>query len=85
MILVTVELISARTGKRSLLGKATICNNLHRTHKTDGILGDYTCMFHDKAGREWRGCRVAGFPRKRLLAWDLLYRALENIIGWRNK
>jgi len=28
---------------------------------------------------------VAGFPRKRLLAWDLLYRVLSDAVGDRNE
>lgn len=85
MILVTVELISARTGKRSTLGTAKICNDVRRTIQTTGVLGDYTCEFRDKAGRPWRQARVEKFPRKRLLAWDLLYRALAAVVGSRNR
>lgn len=85
MIRVTVELISARTGQRSTLGIATICNDVARTVQSSGSLGDYNCQIAGKNGRAWHSTRVVGFPRKRLLAWDLLYRALDNVIGSRNK
>ena len=46
--------------------------------------GNYKCRFMDRAGRLWKACRVTNFPRKKLLAWDLLYRALREAIGDRN-
>lgn len=83
MIVVTAELHSARTGKITLLGRAKISNdvvgmNIART------LGDYNCHFTDKAGRPWKDVRVEKFPRKRLLMWDLLFRALRVAVGGRN-
>lgn len=84
MIKVTVELISARTGLRSTLGTATIANNVHRTIETGGSLGDYSCVFRGKRRILWE-TTIAKFPRKRLLAWDLLYRCLREVIGSRNK
>jgi hypothetical protein len=47
--------------------------------------GNYFADLRDKAGRPWRHCSIANFPRKRLLAWDLLYRVLAAIVGDRNK
>ena len=38
----------------------------------------------DAAGRKWKHCTLTGFPRKRLLAWDLLFRALRTLVGRRN-
>jgi hypothetical protein len=32
----------------------------------------------------WKTGRVEDFPRKRLLGWDLLYRALHATVGDRN-
>lgn len=32
----------------------------------------------------WKNGRVEGFPRRKLGAYDLLYRSLKNIIGDRN-
>lgn len=84
MIIVTVELHSARTGKTTLLGRAKICNDRLRTIGTGGTFGDYTCVFRNKAGAFWKETFVERFPRKRLLMWDLLYRALKQIVGDRN-
>ena len=47
--------------------------------------GNYFVDLQDKAGRPWRHGTVIGFPRKRLLAWDLLCRALDACVGHRNK
>lgn len=81
MIHVTIELCSARTGKKSVLGTAEICNE-------GGLQGDtvrnYSVVLRDKAGRVWKQGRVEKFPRKRLLAWDLLCRSLDWLIGDRN-
>ena len=46
--------------------------------------GNYFVDLRDKAGRPWKHATVTGFPRKRLLAWDLLCRALTACIGDRN-
>ena len=46
--------------------------------------GNYRVELKDALGRPWRRGTVEGFPRKRLLAWDLLFRALSNLIGDRN-
>lgn len=46
--------------------------------------GNYKVELHDARGRLWKTGRVENFPRRRLLAWDLLCRALASIIGKRN-
>lgn len=46
--------------------------------------GNYRVTLLDAAGRPWRAGSVENFPRKRLLAWDLLYRALKNLVSDRN-
>lgn len=33
----------------------------------------------------WKTARVEGFPRKRLGAYDLLFRVLKQVVGPRNK
>lgn len=38
-----------------------------------------------KQARKWKEGKVAMFPRKRLLAWDLIYRALHATISYRNE
>jgi len=47
--------------------------------------GNYRVLLRDAAGRPWKNGTVEGFPRKRLLAWDLLFRALRNLISERNR
>ena len=47
--------------------------------------GNYRIELQDAAGRKWKTGNIEGFPRKRLLAWDLLYRALEKLLGNRNR
>jgi hypothetical protein len=47
--------------------------------------GDYRVLLRDAAGRPWKSGTVESFPRKRLLAWDLLFRALRNLIADRNR
>jgi hypothetical protein len=46
--------------------------------------GNYFADLRNAAGRPWRHCAVTDFPRKRLLAWDLLYRTLKTLVGPRN-
>jgi hypothetical protein len=82
MIVVTVELRSARTGKKTLLGVATITNDGEGTETQ----GDYVAVFsrrHDPASI-WKVGMAHKFPRKRLLMWDLLYRCLREVCGDRN-
>ena len=83
MIIVTVELApGGDTSKKRHLGTAKIAND------GSGSLtaGNYVFTV-SKWGRPMemlKGGRVEGFPRKRLGPWDLLYRALETVVGVRN-
>lgn len=84
MIRVTVELLpGGDAGRARHLGTAYIANDGTGTETT----GSYSVML-SRRGMPWsiwkRG-RVQGFPRKRLLAWDLLYRALDGTVGHRNR
>lgn len=91
MIRVTVELISGNDGHLEHLGTAIIGNDL----SGDRSRGNYdvylsrrgrrpgACWWHSPSS-VWRRGRVEGFPRERLLAWDLLYRALAATVGARN-
>lgn len=81
MVKVTIELwpFGSEMGKKHL-GTLLISNDV----SGDESKGNYKCRFFNKAGRKWRKCFVRGFPRKRLLAWDLLYRALREVVGNRN-
>jgi len=46
--------------------------------------GNYRVELYDRAGRLWRFGEVRDFPRRRLLAWDLLHRALTKLVTNRN-
>ena len=80
MLVVKIELHSAVTGEVTTLATGKIVN----TGTGTPTRGNYVVVLRDAAGREWRRGTVADFPRKRLLAWDLLYRALEELVGKRN-
>jgi len=83
MLLITVELISARTGQRSTLGFAEIYNDATGDEGT----GNYVCKLYKwGAGRRvWKAGSVSMFPRLKLGPWDLMYRALRDIVGSRNR
>lgn len=80
MIVVTVELQSAITGKTTLLGKAIIANV-----GGDENTGEYRATFGRRNQHDLRQINssptrqgeVKDFPRLRLNAWHLLRRALE--------
>lgn len=84
MIVVTVELRSARTGRRRLLGAAVIGNDEKESIESRGVRGTYHASLSGRNGRPWKAVTVRGFPRKRLLAWDLLFRVLREAVGGRN-
>lgn len=80
MLRVTVELIPHGIGEPVHLGTAYVVNTGNGTLSR----GNYEAVFSTKAGRIWKECIVADFPRKKLLAWDLLYRCLKKVVGKRN-
>ena len=86
MIKVTVELISALDGSKKHLGTAHISNT--GEFGRDNPRGNYKVELFTggkgKRTRLWKSRRVEGFQRKKLLAWDLLYRALNCTVGGRN-
>jgi hypothetical protein len=47
--------------------------------------GVYKSLLKDSKGRAFRKGEVTDFPRKRLGAFDLMYRALKNMVGDRNE
>lgn len=76
MIRVTVELIpygDESHPRRQILGTAKIANV-----GGTATLGHYRYELRGKRGQRIRSGVVSGFPRKRLLAWDLLSRALKD-------
>ena len=80
MLIVKIELHSAVTGRVTTIATGEIVN----TGTGSPTQGNYRIELRDAAGRRWKKGHVEGFPRKRLLAWDLLYRALDEIVGNRN-
>ncbi len=80
MLVVKIELHSAVTGEVKTLATGKIIN----TGAGTPTQGDYRVELKDAAGRPWKSGTVRNFPRKRLLAWDLLARALYSVLGKRN-
>jgi hypothetical protein len=82
VIRVTVELISARTGRTSVLGVAHISNDGTGTEH----VGHYDVALSKFGGKGvWKRGRVEGFARKSLGSWDLLFRALARLVAYRSK
>ena len=81
MILVKIELHPrGDASKAKELGRIKIGN----TGTGTSTKGNYTAALFDKAKRRFRVVDITGFPRKRLLAFDLVYRILKAAIGERN-
>lgn len=80
MLVVKIELHSAVTGEVKTIATGKIVN----TGAGTPTRGDYRVELKDALGRPWKTGAVEGFPRKKLLAWDLLARALFSILGNRN-
>lgn len=80
MLVVKIELHSAITGQVTTLATGKIVN----TGTGSSDRGNYRVELRDAANRVWKTCHIKDFPRKRLLAWDLLYRVLRKLIGDRN-
>jgi hypothetical protein len=91
MIVVKIELWpGGDEGRKQDLGTAQIANAVTSTLATAGELGDYTIELHkgrkySTRGGVWKAGRVNGFPRLRLGPWDLLFRALRDMVGYRNR
>ena len=81
MLRVTVELVPCGIESRAKVIATGIIAN---TGTGTPTRGDYRIELRDAAGRKWKRGGITGFPRKRLLAWDLLYRALGRVVGNRN-
>ena len=83
MIRVTVELFSAVDGHKEILGVAEIWNDATGT-ATSGNYG-YALSQRGGSSKLWKNGFIKGFPRKRKLAWDLLFRCLKDAVEDRNK
>jgi hypothetical protein len=79
MLVIRIELHSAVTGRITTIATGKIVN----TGTGSSTQGNYRIELRDAAGRVWKRGHIEGFPRKRLLAWDLFYRALEKLVGER--
>ena len=80
MLVVKIELHSAVTGEITTIATGKIINTGAGTPSQ----GSYRVDLRDARGRPWKTGTVTGFPRTRLLAWDLLARALYSVLGKRN-
>jgi len=80
VLVIKIELHSAVTGEISTIATGKIVNIGAGT----ATQGSYRVDLRDARGRPWKAGTVTGFPRKRLLAWDLLARALYSVLGKRN-
>lgn len=81
MVVIKVELWPGGDATRAKkLGEAHIWNKSNLAP-----ISNYGFSIFDKAGRQFRRGDVKGFPRNRLLAWDLLFRVLRAAFGGRNK
>ena len=82
MLKITVDLLSSRGPKyNKRLGTAIISNDASGTETR----GNYVAEIFARNGRVIHLAEVRDFPRKSRTAWDLLYRALDTMIGARNK
>ena len=82
MIRVTIELISARTGKTRHLGTALIANDGTGTKEVCDY--NFSLSKWGKPGQAWKKGRVTGFQRLKHGAYDLLYLALRAAVGSRH-
>lgn len=81
MIVVRIELWpKGDETKKKPLGMIGIANDA----SGNSTLGNYTFSSINKAGLPYRSGSVKQFPRKRLLAFDLLFRVLREMVGDRN-
>ena len=81
MLRITIELLPGGCeARKRTLATGTIAN----VGTGSRSQGNYFADFLDAAGHPWKHCTVSGFPRKRLLAWDLLFRVLKTLVSQRN-
>ncbi|HUX16645.1 MAG TPA: hypothetical protein VMW52_09250 [Phycisphaerae bacterium] len=92
MIVIRVELWPGGDETRAEdLGTARIVNTVAASVASGGELGDYRvellkgARYSRRAGEIWKACTVTGFPRRGLGPWDLLFRGLRDLVGYRNR
>lgn len=86
MILVRIELWSARTGKVTELGVATISNCGGTVERGTYAVSLYRTLAKARSkAKPYRTATVTDFPRRSLGGFDLALRALAWAVGDRNK
>lgn len=92
MLRITVELLPGGLEINSrVLARAELYNDGgESTDGKDSIMGSYKIRLyggtqHPNLSKVWRTGNVRHFPRLRLGVWDLLFRALRDAVGFRNK
>jgi hypothetical protein len=74
MLVVRIELWPhGDESRRKIIASGTIAN----TGTGTTTRGNYQVTLFDGNSRRWKSGTVENFPRKRLLGWDLLFRALQ--------
>jgi len=81
MVRITIELIPFGFLKPKHLGTIDIVND--GSGYSD--LGNYKAILYNAGKRKYKECEIKNFPRKKLLAFDLLYRVLKSVVGERNE
>lgn len=88
MIRIRVELVPGGIDQcAEELGTAEIANDLRESMETEGMMGSYKVKLFKwgKGRRLWKSGSVSGFNRKSRGPWDLLFLALLDTVGERNK
>lgn len=75
MIRVTVELVSAVTGKTTKLGEMTIANDGIESRENPKR-GSYIAVLRGKRNADMGSARVVSWPRQARNVWDLVQFAL---------
>lgn len=78
MIVIKVELHSARTGKISEIGRMTISNDGTGKHPQSGNY-NIRLMRRSTTSTIQKECRVEGYSRLSSPIWSLVYKALANL------
>ena len=84
MLRITIELVPHGVEERKeVIGVTTISNDATGTDTAGNY--KYHVSKWGTGNRMWKAGKLAGFPRKRLGPWDLLYRVLKDVVGARNE
>ncbi len=84
MLIINIDLHSARTGKKSTLAKIKIVNDGITSRETQSKKGSYNVIMSGTGrnnAKTWKEGRVENFPRKNKNVYYLLQEALNNILN----